>query len=156
MLKRTQKVCENVGSTCLLKKEKYSLDQILLCWDIAHYFQWQEVFNVFTQLIKLLKIQHFMFLHGSIIYVGLVPSLGCNAKMCEHFVKVIAFIVIQDQSLILFFFNFIVQQFKINSLEAGFFSWTIKKLYEVFKAVLSQQLITFCQLTAANISIYHL
>lgn len=48
MLKRTQKVCENVGLTCLLKKEKYSLDQILLCWDIAHHFQWQEVFSVFT------------------------------------------------------------------------------------------------------------
>lgn len=38
------------------------------------------------------------FLHGSVIYVSLVPSLGFNAKICEHFIKVIAFIVIQDQT----------------------------------------------------------
>lgn len=30
-----------------------------------------------------------MFLHGSVIYVGLVPSLGCNAKMCEHLLKLL-------------------------------------------------------------------
>lgn len=48
MLKRTQKVCENVGLTCLFSKEEYSLDQVLLHWDIAHHFQWQEVVNVFT------------------------------------------------------------------------------------------------------------
>lgn len=36
------------------------------------------------------------FLHGSVIYVSLLLSIGCNAKMCEHFIKVTAFIVIQD------------------------------------------------------------
>lgn len=48
MLKSTLKVCKNVGLIYLLLKEKYSLDQVFLCWDIAHHFQWQEVLSVFT------------------------------------------------------------------------------------------------------------
>lgn len=47
MLESTQKVCKNVGLTSF-SKENYSLDQALLCWDIACHFQWQEVLNVFT------------------------------------------------------------------------------------------------------------
>lgn len=48
--------------------------------------------------------EFYEFLHGSVIYVSLVISLVCNTKMCVHFIKSTAFIVIQDQTLILFYY----------------------------------------------------
>lgn len=104
MLKSTQKVCKNMGLTYFFKRRIFfgsGLASLGHCMSLpmARGAQCLYIANKAAKNPKCYE-----FLHGSVIYVSLVLSLGYNAKMCEHFIKVIAFIVIQDQNLILFFF----------------------------------------------------
>lgn len=75
---------EKCGVYMCFWKENYLLDQVLLHWDIAYHFHWEKVLNVLHVSYHTLKAAESPefpgFLHGSVISVSLVLSLGSIRK----------------------------------------------------------------------------